>query len=88
MSSYVIEVADSESDLGLFSTALVSEIFALYHLLEYARGRPGYRGHNQNFLFKFVLTIMKVIRVIKVMMVLRVFSVLKVLRVLRVLRVC
>ena len=25
--SYVIEVADSESDLGFFSTALVSEIF-------------------------------------------------------------
>ena len=44
MYSYVIEVADSESDLGFFSTALVSEIFAFYHL-EYARGRPGRRGH-------------------------------------------
>ena len=45
MYSNVIEVADSESDLGFFSTALVSEIFAFYHLLEYARGRPGRRGH-------------------------------------------
>ena len=45
MYSYVIEVADSESDLVIFSTALVSEIFAFYHLLEYALGRPGRRGH-------------------------------------------
>ena len=55
--SYVIEVADSESDFGLFSTALVSEIIAFYHL-KYARGRPGRRGHvhlGQNFLFKFFL---------------------------------
>ena len=62
--SYVIEVADSESDLGLFSTALVSEIFAFSHLLEYARGRPGRRGHvhlGQNF--SNFLTIMKVMRV-------------------------
>ena len=36
--SYVIEVADSESDLGLHDKALVSEIFAFYHLLESARG--------------------------------------------------
>ena len=43
--SYVIEVADSESDFGLHGKALVSEIFAFYHLLEYARGRPGRRGH-------------------------------------------
>ena len=43
--SNVIEVANSESDLGFFSTALVSEILAFYHLLEYARGRPGRRGH-------------------------------------------
>ena len=43
--SYVIEVADSESDLGLHGRALVSEIFAFYHLLEYARGRQGRRGH-------------------------------------------
>ena len=28
-----------------FSSALVSEIFAFYYLLEYARGRPGRRGH-------------------------------------------
>ena len=40
--SHVIEVADSESGLGLFSTTLVSEIFAFYHL-EYARGRTGRR---------------------------------------------
>ena len=43
--SYVVEVADSESDLGLHGKPLVSEIFAFYHLLEYARGRPGRRGH-------------------------------------------
>ena len=43
--SYVIEVADSESNLGLHGRALVSEIFAFYHLLEYARGPPGRRGH-------------------------------------------
>ena len=78
MYSYVIEVADSESDLGLFSTALISEIFAFYHLLEYARGRPKRRGHvhlGQNILFKFVLTIMKVMRVMRVLRVLRVFMV-------------
>ena len=54
--SYVIEVADSEYDLGWHGKALVSEIFASYHLLEYARGRPGRRGHvhlGQKFLFKF-----------------------------------
>ena len=43
--SYVIDVADSESVLGLHGRALVSEIFAFYHLLEYARNRPGRRGH-------------------------------------------
>ena len=43
--SYVIEVADSESDLGLQGKALVSEIFAFYDILEYARGRPERRGH-------------------------------------------
>ena len=36
--SYVIDVADSESDLGLHGSALVSEIFAFYHL-ENARRR-------------------------------------------------
>ena len=54
MYSYVIEVADSESDLVFFSTALVSEIFVFYHLLEYARGRPGRRGHvhlGHNFFY-------------------------------------
>ena len=45
MYSYVIEVADSESDLGLHGKPLVSEIFAFYHLLKYARGRQGRRGH-------------------------------------------
>ena len=45
MYSYVIEVADSESDLGLFNRGLVSEIFAFYHLQENAFGRPGRRGH-------------------------------------------
>ena len=34
--SYVIEVADSESEVGLFSTALVSKIYAFYHLLDNA----------------------------------------------------
>ena len=34
--SYVIEVADFESQLGLFSSTLVLEIFALNHLLEIA----------------------------------------------------
>ena len=51
MYSYVIEVADSDSDLGYHAKALVSEIFAFYHL-EYARGRPRRRGHvhlGQNF---------------------------------------
>ena len=55
--SYVIEDADSESDLGLHSKALVSKIFAFYHLLEYARGRPARPGHvhfGQNFLFRFL----------------------------------
>ena len=32
--SYLVEVADSESDLGLHGKPLVSEIFAFYHLLE------------------------------------------------------
>ena len=30
--SYVIELADSESDLGLFSTALVSEIMVFFRI--------------------------------------------------------
>ena len=29
--SYVIEVADSESDVGLFSTVLILEIFEFFH---------------------------------------------------------
>ena len=32
--SYVIEVADSKSDLGLCNRGLVSEIFAFYHFQE------------------------------------------------------
>ena len=59
---YVIEVADSESDLGLFSTALVSEIFAFYHLLEYARSRPERRGHVHLGQIVFLM-FLKVIRV-------------------------
>ena len=50
--SYVIEIANSESD-GLHGKDLVSEILAIYLLLENARGRPGRRGHvhlGQNFL--------------------------------------
>ena len=50
--SYVIEVADSEYQLYLHHKALVSEISLYYHPLEYARGRPGRRGHvhlGQNF---------------------------------------
>ena len=39
-----LEFADSESDLDLHGKALVSEILAFYHQ-EYARGRPGRRGH-------------------------------------------
>ena len=45
MYSYVIDVANSKSVFGLFSTALVSEIFAFNPILEYARGRPGRGGH-------------------------------------------
>ena len=37
--SYVIEVADSESDLGLHGRSLISKIFAFYHL-----GRSGRHG--------------------------------------------
>ena len=66
--SYVIEVADFKSVLGLFSTALVSEILAFYHLLKNAQGRPGRRGHvhlSQKNFSKFLLTIMKVMRVLR-----------------------
>ena len=55
--SYVIEVAYFESELGLFCTALVSEIFTFYHLLECARGRPRRRGYvhlGQNCFPKFL----------------------------------
>ena len=60
--SYVIEVADSEYDLGLHGRALVSEIFAFYHLLKFVLRRPGRRahvhlGHNfsiQKFFLKFL----------------------------------
>ena len=45
MYSYVIEVADFDSDLGLQGKALVSEILAFYHPLENALGRTGRRGH-------------------------------------------
>ena len=49
-----IEVTYSESDLGLHGKAFVSEIFAFYHLLKYARGRPGRRGYV-NLCHKFVV---------------------------------
>ena len=55
--SYVVEVADSESDLGFHGKPLVSEIFAFYHLLEYARGRPGRRGYvhlGHNFFIQII----------------------------------
>ena len=61
MYSYVIEVADSESDLGLHGNALISEIFAFYHL-EYARGRPGRRG-RVHLGRHFFLMFLRVIRV-------------------------
>ena len=40
-----IEVANCKSDYGLLVNALVSEIFAYYHLSEYGRGRPRRRNH-------------------------------------------
>ena len=43
--SYVIEVANSESDLSLQSNAQVSEIFGFYHLLKNAIRQPKCRGH-------------------------------------------
>ena len=43
---YPYAIADSESEFGLHSTRLVSEIFAFYHLLEIAVCRPGRRGHD------------------------------------------
>ena len=46
MYSYVIEVAGSESDLGLHDKALLFKIVAFYHLLENALDRPGRRGHE------------------------------------------
>ena len=49
--SYVIEVPDSESDLGLHGKALVSEIFAFYHLLKIALRRPGCRAHVHLILY-------------------------------------
>ena len=57
MYSYVIEVGDSESDLGLHDKTLVPEIFAFYHLLENALWRPEscdyvHLDHGfQNYLF-------------------------------------
>ena len=74
--SYVIEVADSESDLGLHDRALVSDIFSFYHL-EYARGRPGRRGHvhlGHNFSFQIFSKLQKnIFRLIRFMRVLRVY---------------
>ena len=42
-----------ESDLGLHSSALVSEIFEFYHLLKNALCRPGRRGYTLLNLKKF-----------------------------------
>ena len=59
--SYVIEVADSEYQLHFNHKPLVSKIFAFYHLLKYARGRPGRRGHvhlGHNFFIQIFLFIM------------------------------
>ena len=67
--SYVIEVADSESDLGLHGKALVSKIVAFYHL-EYARGRPGRCGHvhlGHNISIQIVLAFFRFIRFMMVM---------------------
>ena len=73
MYSYVVEVADSEYDLGLHGKHLVSEIFAFYHL-EYARGRLGRRGHvhvGHNFFIQIVfqkfLTFFRFIRFMRVL---------------------
>ena len=51
--SYVIEVSDSES--GLHGKALDLEILVFYHLLKYARGRTGCRGHVHLGLIFFFL---------------------------------
>ena len=74
--SYVVEVSDSEYDLGLHGRALVSEIFAFYHLLKYVRGRPGRRGHvhlGHNFSIQIcfqnffnIFTFIKFMRVLRV----------------------
>ena len=66
MFSKVIEVADSEYDIGFHSSTLDSEIYVFYHLREYALGRPGRRSHlhiGQNFvmLWKRILLIMKIV---------------------------
>ena len=84
--SYVIEVADSEYQLLFCRRPLVSEIFAFYHLLKYARGRPGRRGHVhlghnfsiQNFFQKFLtfclfIMLMRVLRVYLGYLLLRVY---------------
>ena len=74
MYSYVIELADSESDLGFFfSTALVSEILAFYHLLEYARGRPGRTPLSLFFYSNFFSKILNFFLFIMFMRALRVY---------------
>ena len=45
MYSYVIEISEPESDFCLHNTALVSEIFAFYHLQHNALGLLGRRGY-------------------------------------------
>ena len=75
--SYVIEVADSESDLGFFQYCSSSEIFEFYHLLEYSRGRPGRRGHvhlGHNFFIQiFYSKFFNIFSFIRFMRVMRVY---------------
>ena len=74
--SYVIEIADSESELDLHGRALVSEIFAFYHLLEYARGRPGRRGHvhlGHNFSIRIFSKFFNIFTFIRFLRVMRVY---------------
>ena len=62
--SYANEIDDSESDLGLHSNALVSEVIAFYHFLENARGGPGRRDHihlgQKKFCFLILLRVIRV----------------------------
>ena len=63
MYSYVIEVADTESDLGLHDKSLISEMFVFYYFLENAQGWPGRRGYVN--LGQYFLMFFRVLRVFK-----------------------